>query len=49
MIAQMMAIAGGGTTGGMPTRMAEVNQILDALPAALVERILVEFVGKMFS
>ncbi len=47
-ITQMMGMAGAGEGGALPQRRAEVNQILSAMPPALVERALCEFVNKMF-
>jgi glutamate/tyrosine decarboxylase-like PLP-dependent enzyme len=46
-VASMMGMAGAGG-GGLPGRMAEVNQILNALPPPLVERALIEFMGQLF-
>ena len=46
-IRQMMSLAG-ATSGGLPGRFAEINQILDRLPPPLVERALVEFLGTIF-
>ncbi len=43
----MMSTAG-AAAGVLPGRLAEVNQILNALPPALVERALVAFVGQLF-
>ncbi len=46
-VAGMMGMAG-AKDGALPGRLAEVNQILNALPPALVERALIEFMGQLF-
>lgn len=48
MVAQLMA-AVGISGGALPERMAEINQILDALPPVLREQLLLNFVGDLFS
>ncbi len=47
-LAQMLAMAGIEGTS-LPGRMAEVNEILDALPAPLKERLLTEFINEMYT
>jgi hypothetical protein len=43
----MLALAGvDGTT--LPGRMAEINEVLDALPVALRERLLVEYLNVLY-
>ena len=44
----MLALAGLGGDGGLPERQAEINQVLDAMPSALTERLLVEFLNDLF-
>lgn len=44
---EMLALAGLGGSG-LPERMAEVNQVLDALPTALKERLLCNFLNDLF-
>lgn len=46
-IGQMMGLAGAGGDA-LPGKMAEIHQILDALPPPLVERALVAFMGRLF-
>ncbi len=45
----MLAIAGLSVDDGVPARMAQVNRILEVLPGALRERLLVEFMGRMYT
>lgn len=48
-VAGFLAFAGlGGEGSGLPTRMAPVLALLDALPHRLKERLLAEFVGSLF-
>ncbi|MFJ9522069.1 pyridoxal phosphate-dependent decarboxylase family protein [Kitasatospora sp. NPDC101801] len=47
-VAAVLAFAGLTGAGGLPTRMAPVLVLLDALPAPLQERLLAEFVGSIF-
>ncbi|MEV5988065.1 aminotransferase class V-fold PLP-dependent enzyme [Streptomyces sp. NPDC052051] len=48
-VAGILAFAGlGGDAQGLPSRMAPVLALLDALPARLKERLLTEFVGSLF-
>ena len=44
MLEQMLAMAGAGGNA-LPGRMAEVNEVLNALPAALTERLLMEYMN----
>ena len=44
MLEQMLAMAGAGGSA-LPGRMAEVNEVLNALPAALTERLLTEYMN----
>ncbi|MFI8005744.1 pyridoxal phosphate-dependent decarboxylase family protein [Streptomyces sp. NPDC086010] len=44
----VLAFAGLGGGGGLPVRMAPVLVLLDALPRALKERLLAEFIGSVF-
>ncbi len=44
MLEQMLAMAGAGGNA-LPGRMAEVNEVLNALPPALTERVLVEYMN----
>ena len=44
MLGQMLAMAGAGGDA-LPGRMAEVNEVLNALPAALTERLLTEYMN----
>ncbi|MFN8640194.1 MAG: aminotransferase class V-fold PLP-dependent enzyme [Candidatus Binatia bacterium] len=44
MLEQMLAMAGAGGHA-LPGRMAEVNEVLNALPAALTERLLTEYMN----
>lgn len=46
MLAQMLAMVGVNGTG-LPTRMAEINEILDALPPALTEVLLTEYLNEL--
>ncbi|MEO8604497.1 MAG: aspartate aminotransferase family protein [bacterium] len=46
MIQQMLAMLGGGG-GALPTRMAEINEVLNALPAALTEVLLNEYMNEL--
>ncbi|MBN6039310.1 aminotransferase class V-fold PLP-dependent enzyme [Amycolatopsis sp. 195334CR] len=45
--AGLLAAAGLGDAGALPTRMAEVNTLLAAAPARLRERLLLEFLGQL--
>ncbi|CAM5479352.1 aspartate aminotransferase family protein [Streptomyces spiroverticillatus] len=47
-IASVLAFAGLGSDKGLPTRMAPVLVLLDALPGPLKERLLAEFIGSVF-
>jgi glutamate/tyrosine decarboxylase-like PLP-dependent enzyme len=47
-IMEMMATAG-ITDGALPSRMADINGVLDALPAQVREKVLTAFVNDMFS
>lgn len=48
-VAGLLTIAGlDAPGGGLPERMAGVNALLDAVPAALVERLLVEVVMRVY-
>ncbi|WP_406462397.1 aminotransferase class V-fold PLP-dependent enzyme [Streptomyces sp. NBC_00111] len=47
-IAGVLAFAGLGEGAGLPGRMAPVLVLLDALPGALKERLLAEFIGSVF-
>jgi sphinganine-1-phosphate aldolase len=44
----MLAMAGLGGGAQLPERMAEINAILDALPPALKEQLLVAFLNDLF-
>ena len=46
-LADMLALVGIGTEG-MPERMADINGVLDALPADAREKLLVAFVNNLF-
>ncbi|WP_116051792.1 pyridoxal phosphate-dependent decarboxylase family protein [Amycolatopsis palatopharyngis] len=46
--ATLLAGAGLGAGGGLPERMAEINALLEAAPAALRERLLLEFLGLLY-
>jgi sphinganine-1-phosphate aldolase len=47
-LSQMLGMA--GITGvDLPDRMAEVNEVLNALPSALSERLLSEFINELFT
>lgn len=48
MLGQMLAMAGVGGVG-LPDKSADINDILAALPPALNERLLAEFVNELFS
>jgi hypothetical protein len=41
--------AAGVTDGVLPSRMADINGVLDALPAQVREKVLTVFVNDMFS
>src|SRR5262245_20612413 len=43
----LLAMAGVGA-GGLPRRMAEINEVLNALPTALRERLLVEYLNGLY-
>jgi sphinganine-1-phosphate aldolase len=45
----LLAMAGLSIGGGMPTRMASINRILEVLPGPLRERLLVEFMGQLYT
>ncbi len=47
-VAAVLAFAGLGGGAGLPGRMAPVLVLLDALPGALKERLLSEFIGSVF-
>ncbi|MER5862972.1 aminotransferase class V-fold PLP-dependent enzyme [Kitasatospora sp. NPDC002040] len=47
-VAAVLAFAGLPGPGGLPSRMAPVLVLLDALPEPLQERLLAEFVGSIF-
>jgi sphinganine-1-phosphate aldolase len=49
MYEQMLAMAGLGGGAQLPERMAEINAILDALPPALKEQLLVAFLNDLFA
>lgn len=44
-----MLAAAGVTDGALPSRMADINGVLDALPAQVREKVLSAFVNDMFS
>ena len=44
-----MMAAAGIKDGALPSRMADINGVLDALPAQVREKILTTFVNDMFS
>lgn len=46
MLGQMLAMVGANGTG-LPTRMAEINEILNALPPALTEVLLTEYLNEL--
>ncbi len=46
MLGQMLAMAGAGGNA-LPTRMAEVNEVLNALPAGLTEVLLTEYMNQL--
>ncbi|HYM97244.1 MAG TPA: aspartate aminotransferase family protein [Candidatus Sulfotelmatobacter sp.] len=45
----LLAMAGLSMDAGLPARMAPINRILEVLPAALRERLLVEFMGRLYT
>ncbi|MGW3495929.1 pyridoxal phosphate-dependent decarboxylase family protein [Streptomyces sp. NPDC001020] len=47
-VAGFLAFAGLGGTQGLPSRMAPVLALLDALPSRLKERLLTEFIGSLY-
>ena len=47
-VAQMMGTAGATPGEGLPSRMSELNQILNVMPPLLMERALCAFVNGMF-
>ncbi|MFF9216957.1 pyridoxal phosphate-dependent decarboxylase family protein [Streptomyces viridosporus] len=47
-VAGVLAFAGLGDGGGLPSRTAPLLALLDALPGRLKERLLTEFVGSLF-
>jgi hypothetical protein len=47
--AGMLAMAGMGGASGVPTRMAEINALLAEAPAPLRERLLLEFLGGLYT
>lgn len=44
----LLQAAGLDVTGGLPDRMAQVNALLEAAPARLRERVLLEFLGLLY-
>jgi glutamate/tyrosine decarboxylase-like PLP-dependent enzyme len=46
--AEMLQMAGISGDSGLPERMAEINEVLNALTSAFRERLLVEFVNDLF-
>ena len=46
MLQQMLAMAGANGSA-LPTRMAEINEILNALPAELTEALLTEYMNEL--
>jgi hypothetical protein len=44
-----MMAAAGVADGALPSRMADINGVLDALPPQVRERVLTVFVNDMFS
>jgi glutamate/tyrosine decarboxylase-like PLP-dependent enzyme len=44
----LLGLAGLGSGTALPERMAEINELLSALPVKLRERLLTEFVGMLF-
>jgi sphinganine-1-phosphate aldolase len=49
MYGQMLQMAGLGGEAQLPERMADINAILDALPTALKEQLLIAFLGDLFT
>lgn len=45
----LLAMADLSIAGGMPKRMAAINRILEVLPGPLRERLLVEFMGQLYT
>jgi sphinganine-1-phosphate aldolase len=45
----LLAMAGLSMDSGLPERMAPINRILEVLPAPLRERLLVEFMGRLYT
>ncbi len=45
----LLAMAGLSVDSGLPERMAPINRILEVLPAPLKERLLVEFMGRLYT
>ncbi len=45
----LLAMAGLSIDSGLPERMAPINRILEVLPAPLRERLLVEFMGRLYT
>jgi sphinganine-1-phosphate aldolase len=45
----LLAMAGLSMDAGLPGRMAPINRILEILPPALRERLLVEFIGRLYT
>jgi hypothetical protein len=46
-VREMLAMAGVEGTA-LPTRMAEINEILNSLPGKLRERLLIEYLNDLF-
>jgi len=45
----LLAMAGLSMEAGLPERMAPINRILEVLPGALRERLLIEFMGRLYT
>ncbi len=45
----LLAMAGLSVDSGLPDRMAPINRILEVLPGPLRERLLVEFMGRLYT
>lgn len=48
-LGNLLAMIGGGAGGELPTAMAELNALINELPPRARERLLVAFVGQMFT
>lgn len=48
MFSMLLGMAGLGSGAALPERMADINELLSALPVKLRERLLTEFVGLLF-